>query len=84
MPVEWRQTNAGQKALSRPWNPGLSMKRSRFDNKYVARKRPLCIALKIDPNIEQEESIREEMKKRKPLNIEFISPIECYINSVLM
>lgn len=57
------------------------MKRSRFDNKYVARKRPLCIALEIDPNVVQKESIREEMKKRKPLNVKFISPIECDVNS---
>lgn len=79
MPVEWRQTSAGRKALSRPWNPGLSMKRSRFDNKYVARKRPLCIALEIDPDVVQEESIREEMKNENRWTSN--SYLECDINS---
>lgn len=33
--TEWRQTSAERKALPCPWNPGLSARRSRFDNKYV-------------------------------------------------
>jgi len=79
MPAEWQQTNARRKALFRPWNLGLSMKRSRFDNKYVRLYENIVHRVGNRPIRCMEKSIREEMKKRKPLSS--VSPIECSVNS---
>ena len=65
MPAEWQQTNARRKALFRPWNLGLSMKRSRFDNKYVRLYENIVHRVGNRPVRCMGKSIREEMKKRK-------------------
>lgn len=71
------------KSASLLWNPGLSARRSRFDNKYVRLYE--TIVHRVQNRLymlHREENIKEKIKKkRKPLNAVSIRPIERDIDS---
>lgn len=77
--TEWRQTSAGRKALPCPWNPGLSARRSRFDNKYVRLYE--TIVHRVRNRLYMLHRRKHKRENKKPLNAVSICPIERDIDS---